>query len=535
MEITNIKRASHFLREKPIKVNLFDRPRLVCEIICLEAEQEDVRQKHAASDALYFVVEGKGKLQAGSHDDDLEEQDVFVVPPGIDYTIRNPGPDRLTVMALVSPKPNRVSEVRMPTEGRRTASRRDEEPRDRELPSRGASAGERPGGERYDRPRRDQEPAAAAGRGFGGEDRRPTSRRDGGSDFRQRRGGESPAGNAGSRSPRPPNRDSAPSGDARGNAAGRDFQRTSSRPSSAGRPYAGGDRGKPSGGSADSRDDRPGPRRGGQPAGRSGPRTGGPSAGQGSASRKPYSGGDRGKPSGGSADSRDDGPGPRRSGPPAGRSGPRAGGPSAGRGSVSRRPYSGGGGERPAGAGSDSRDDRPQTRSSPKGPGSGRAVGNRAGGPIRGKSGPSGSDERPRDGRNLRRGSDASAKGPGERRGPASGGRPAFDRGSQGTSGRSGDSANEGNQGRGKPFTRDQAPRQGSRGATKPGAGGFKKRSASDGAEARGPGRAGPAPRGTSAKGGGVSRRPGGPPPRPGGPPERQGSSRNGPRTSTRR
>ncbi len=274
MEISNIKRSAHFLSEKPIKVNLFDRPRLVCDVICLEVDQEDVRQTHAASDALYLVVEGKGKLKSGSHVDDLEEQDVFVVPPGIDYAISNPGPDRLTVMALVSPKPSRVSEVKMPAAGRRRERPEGERP-EGERPESARSEGVRAHGSDRDRERL----PASGGRERSREDRRPSFRRGGDADFRQPRDSRQGAETR-SRSPRPPSRDRAPAGDSKAESAARDFRRAPNVRTSDGKPSWSGSRDRRGSGSPDSRDSGQSPRRSGPPARPSAPRTDGPAAGR---------------------------------------------------------------------------------------------------------------------------------------------------------------------------------------------------------------------------------------------------------------
>jgi hypothetical protein len=118
MDLVNIGRSRRFLRERPIRVNLFDRPRLVCDLICLETEQTEKRRGLATSDSLYVVVEGKARLVTGPQIEEVEEQDVALVPPGVDHTIENIGPGRLTVMALVTPKPTRAAEVKMPVQGR---------------------------------------------------------------------------------------------------------------------------------------------------------------------------------------------------------------------------------------------------------------------------------------------------------------------------------------------------------------------------------------------------------------------------------
>ncbi len=110
MDVVNLSRSRRFLRERPIRVNLFDRPRLVCDLICLESEQTEERAASAASDSLYLVVEGQARLRAGPQVEELQEMDVVLVPPGVEHTIENTGAGRLTIMASLTPKPTRASE-----------------------------------------------------------------------------------------------------------------------------------------------------------------------------------------------------------------------------------------------------------------------------------------------------------------------------------------------------------------------------------------------------------------------------------------
>ena len=133
MDVVNLRRQRRFLRERPLRLNLFDRARLVGELVCLEPLQQEARRTHEASDVLYLVIEGKARLRAGPRIEDLEELDAVLVPPGVEHFLHNPGPGQLTALAMVAPKPARATEVRLPRDRapfRRPAgaSRRDEGP-----------------------------------------------------------------------------------------------------------------------------------------------------------------------------------------------------------------------------------------------------------------------------------------------------------------------------------------------------------------------------------------------------------------------
>jgi mannose-6-phosphate isomerase-like protein (cupin superfamily) len=118
MDVVNLSRSRRFLRERPIRVTLFDRARLICDLICLEGEQRENRRTLDASDSLYLVLEGEAHIRAGAQIEELEEQDAVLVPPGVEHVIENRGTRRLTVLAMITPKPTRASEVRMPAMSR---------------------------------------------------------------------------------------------------------------------------------------------------------------------------------------------------------------------------------------------------------------------------------------------------------------------------------------------------------------------------------------------------------------------------------
>lgn len=118
MEVLNLDQARHFLREKPIRVNVIDRPRLTCELVCMEPDQKEERQTFDVSDNLYVVVEGRCVIRTGVSEHELGVHDALVVPPGVEHWITNPGPERVTIMAFVAPKPARASEVRFPRQQR---------------------------------------------------------------------------------------------------------------------------------------------------------------------------------------------------------------------------------------------------------------------------------------------------------------------------------------------------------------------------------------------------------------------------------
>jgi len=105
MEVINLGSSRKFLRERPIRLKLFDRPRLVGELICLEPGQQDMKRTYEASDALYVIVEGHGHLKTEVQGQVLDRLDALVVPPGVEHFLVNDGSEQMTALVMLSPNP----------------------------------------------------------------------------------------------------------------------------------------------------------------------------------------------------------------------------------------------------------------------------------------------------------------------------------------------------------------------------------------------------------------------------------------------
>jgi len=81
MDVINLGTSRKFLRERPIRLKLFDRPRLVSELVCLEAGQQDYKRVFESADAFYVIIEGRGNLRIGVQNQILEKLDTVIVPP----------------------------------------------------------------------------------------------------------------------------------------------------------------------------------------------------------------------------------------------------------------------------------------------------------------------------------------------------------------------------------------------------------------------------------------------------------------------
>jgi quercetin dioxygenase-like cupin family protein len=106
MDIAAVEALKRFSAEKMQKVNLFETPRMFCDIYCLEPGQSQKPHAHAGADKVYFVLEGEGEFNVGSEERRLGPGHAVLAPADIDHGVRNASQARLTVLVFMAPNPN---------------------------------------------------------------------------------------------------------------------------------------------------------------------------------------------------------------------------------------------------------------------------------------------------------------------------------------------------------------------------------------------------------------------------------------------
>jgi len=101
----DVAAAATFSSEKMKKVNLFDTPRMFCDIYCFEPGQEQTPHAHAGADKVYYVIDGTGHFTVGADTRDAGPGTSILAPAGEAHGVRNPGPGRLRVLVFMAPKP----------------------------------------------------------------------------------------------------------------------------------------------------------------------------------------------------------------------------------------------------------------------------------------------------------------------------------------------------------------------------------------------------------------------------------------------
>jgi mannose-6-phosphate isomerase-like protein (cupin superfamily) len=103
-----VKRVSSFAKFAPDRMGkstVVQGDLLFAGLNCFEPGQEHAPHAHQGQDKLYFILEGSGMVHIGEESEILSAGDAAFAPSGVVHSIRNPGPKRLVVMAVLAPPP----------------------------------------------------------------------------------------------------------------------------------------------------------------------------------------------------------------------------------------------------------------------------------------------------------------------------------------------------------------------------------------------------------------------------------------------
>jgi mannose-6-phosphate isomerase-like protein (cupin superfamily) len=87
------------------KATLFESPRLLVGLNAFEPGQSHALHAHGDMDKLYAVLEGEGVFLLADRELPMRAGDLLVAPSGVPHGVRNPGPARLLVLAVLAPAP----------------------------------------------------------------------------------------------------------------------------------------------------------------------------------------------------------------------------------------------------------------------------------------------------------------------------------------------------------------------------------------------------------------------------------------------
>jgi mannose-6-phosphate isomerase-like protein (cupin superfamily) len=87
------------------KHTLFASPRLLVGTNAFEPGQAHALHAHAGQDKVYLVLEGSGMFLLEDRELPMTAGDLLVAPEGVPHGVRNHGPGRLCVLAVLAPAP----------------------------------------------------------------------------------------------------------------------------------------------------------------------------------------------------------------------------------------------------------------------------------------------------------------------------------------------------------------------------------------------------------------------------------------------
>ena len=85
------------------KSTLFESPRMLVGLNAFEPGQSHALHAHHGMDKMYFVVEGAGLFLLEGKELPMKAGDLLVAPDGVPHGVRNDGPGRLLVLAVLAP------------------------------------------------------------------------------------------------------------------------------------------------------------------------------------------------------------------------------------------------------------------------------------------------------------------------------------------------------------------------------------------------------------------------------------------------
>lgn len=105
MFVRHAASTAQFSAEKMGKTSLVKGAQLFAGLNCFEPGQEHAMHSHAGQDKLYVVMEGTAVVQIGDQEEMLTAGDIAFAADGVPHGVRNPGPERLVIMAVLAPPP----------------------------------------------------------------------------------------------------------------------------------------------------------------------------------------------------------------------------------------------------------------------------------------------------------------------------------------------------------------------------------------------------------------------------------------------
>lgn len=91
--------------ERFFKTTLFQSPRMLVGMDCLEPGQVQPPHQHAGRDKCYYVIEGEGTFTIGDETGHAGPGMVIWAPADVTHSVVNTGTQRLVMLIAMAPEP----------------------------------------------------------------------------------------------------------------------------------------------------------------------------------------------------------------------------------------------------------------------------------------------------------------------------------------------------------------------------------------------------------------------------------------------
>lgn len=105
MFLPKIAGTAVFNAEKMGKTTLVHGSQMMAGLNCFEPGQEHALHTHAGQEKLYVVLEGSAIVQIGEEQQTLGPGDGAFAASSVPHSVKNPGPGRLVILAVLAPPP----------------------------------------------------------------------------------------------------------------------------------------------------------------------------------------------------------------------------------------------------------------------------------------------------------------------------------------------------------------------------------------------------------------------------------------------
>lgn len=106
MDARFVDQLGAFRADKMAKTNVFETPRMFCDVYCLAPGQSQPPHSHADGDKVYFVLEGEGIFLVGEEERALGPNAAVLAPAGMPHGVRNATDGPLRLLVFMAPNPN---------------------------------------------------------------------------------------------------------------------------------------------------------------------------------------------------------------------------------------------------------------------------------------------------------------------------------------------------------------------------------------------------------------------------------------------